>query len=82
MSNGRSAIKDWTKALVLDPNLAPARLARLHPWTVTEMKSHADVYDECFTFLGLVHEDYIEIDVIYALLAFATFMDPRLGTSG
>jgi tetratricopeptide (TPR) repeat protein len=80
MRNGRSALKDWTKAIALDPSLAVARMARLHHWMSTKMKTNLDLYAEAATFLGLVHEDYMELDVIYGILALTTFADPRLGT--
>jgi MYND finger len=80
MSNGRSAIKDWTKALEQDPSFAHARLARLDRWVRGEMKDDGDTHSECVTFLGLVHKDYRELNIIYAILAHTTFGDPRLGT--
>jgi hypothetical protein len=48
-------------------------------WTASEIKTDADIHAECVTFLGLVHEDYSEIDVIYALLALSTFHDALWG---
>jgi hypothetical protein len=62
MLNGRSAIKDWTKAIQLDPALVDARLERLHFWNDKEMKNHAKIHAECVTFLDLVHEDYSEME--------------------
>jgi hypothetical protein len=38
------------------------------------------IHAECVLFLSLVHDDYSELDVIYALLASTTLLDARLGT--
>jgi tetratricopeptide (TPR) repeat protein len=81
MSNGRSALKDWTKALKLDPSLfAAATFARLHLWQPTDIGTYVELHAECVTFLGLAHPEYSEIDAFYALLARITYIDPRLGT--
>jgi hypothetical protein len=44
------------------------------------MKTNAEIHAECVRFLGLAHEDYRELDIIYVLLAMKTFADARLGT--
>lgn len=80
IGNGRSALKDWTKAIKLDPSFVPARFERLHHWFSLAMKTLPDLHAECVLVLGLVHDDYSELDVIYAILAFTTFKDFRLGT--
>ena len=50
MSNGRSALK-----VKLDPSLFAARLARLHLWQATDIRTYVELHAECVTFLGLAH---------------------------
>jgi hypothetical protein len=78
--NGRSAMKEWTKALDLDPSCSAARLARLECWAATEVKNGADIHAECQSLLGQYHADFEDLNLIYAILVETTLVDPCLGT--
>ena len=60
--NGKAAIKDWTKALELNPSLAVARLDRLRLWSGLRMKTPMEAHDECVICLYLAHDDYSELE--------------------
>jgi hypothetical protein len=60
--NGRSTLKDWAKALKLDPSLVVARLA-LVLWNASAIQKNGELPAECLLFIGMVHEDYSELDL-------------------
>lgn len=80
VGNGKAALKAFTTVLELDPTFVDARMSRLHLWAVLKMKNDSEIYAECQTIVEHAHEDYSEMDSVYALMAMKIFEFPPLGT--
>jgi len=80
LANGKACLKDWERALKLDPGYVAVRQERVEFWLNTKMKSWAEIHSECQIILDQVHEDYESLDATYALMVLSTMCDPRLGT--
>jgi len=80
MGNGKSGLKQFHTALELDPQDTSVRVLRLEFWVVTGIKSQSLIAAECRLILDQVHKDFCDTDFVYAVLAKAIFLDPRLGS--
>jgi len=80
IGNRKEAIKDWTKALQIDPSFLKARIMRAIFWATLGLKDNPTIFSEFQIIIQEAHPDQRNLDVAYGWLTLKVLQDPSLGS--